>query len=153
MRQTPRCSAVAASMAIFTIRPDRIHDTAGPDLLAECRTLGGCLTGQAKITRGYNLRARWVIHTVGPIWRGGGMGEDRLLAECYRNSVGLARQAGCLTLAFPAISTGVYRFPADLAARIATATLTACAEGLEVTLVAFDHEAEHQLRSALAQSR
>src|SRR3954469_13354054 len=83
-----------------------IHRAAGPQLLAECRTLGGCPTGEAKITRGYNLPAKHVIHTVGPVWDGGGHGEDRDLANCYRNSLTLASQHGCQTVAFPAISTG-----------------------------------------------
>ena len=96
-----------------------IHRAAGPGLLEECRGLGGCETGEAKITGGYNLPARWVIHTVGPIWRGGRHGEDGLLVSCYRNSLALAEQSGIETIAFPAISTGAYRFPVDRAARIA----------------------------------
>jgi len=100
-----------------------IHRAAGPDLLAECRTLGGCPTGEARITRGYRLPARFVIHTVGPVWHGGGNGEDDLLEGCYRNSLALARENGVGSIAFPAISTGVYRFPPDRAARIAVATV------------------------------
>lgn len=96
-----------------------IHRAAGPELLEECRSLGGCPTGQAKITRGYRLPARYVIHAVGPVWRGGQHGEDDLLARCYRNALQLAVQHGCRTVAFPAISTGAYRFPLDRAARIA----------------------------------
>jgi O-acetyl-ADP-ribose deacetylase (regulator of RNase III) len=96
-----------------------IHRAAGPELLAECRKLGGCPTGQAKITRGYRLPARHVIHTVGPIWTDGSRGEDESLAACYRNSLALAVKHGLTTIAFPAISTGVYGFPADRAARIA----------------------------------
>ena len=98
-----------------------IHTAAGPELLAECRTLGGCPPGQAKITRGYRLHAPWVIHTVGPIWRGGGAGEDETLASCYRNSLALAAQHRCATVAFPAISCGVYGFPIPRACRIAVA--------------------------------
>jgi len=96
-----------------------IHRAAGPELLAECRTLGGCPTGQARITKGYRLPAKWVIHTVGPVWHGGDHGEDALLAECYRNSLALAARRGVRSVAFPAISTGAYGFPLERAARIA----------------------------------
>ena len=102
-----------------------IHAAAGPELLAECRTLGGCKTGQAKLTRGYRLPARYVIHTPGPIWRGGDQGEDALLAGSYRNSLRLAAEQGCRRVAFPSISTGVYRFPLDRAADIAVQTVRA----------------------------
>ena len=98
-----------------------IHRAAGPGLLEECRRLGGCPTGEARITRGYNLPARWVIHTVGPVWRGGTQGEDELLARCYRHSLALAEQHGIRTIAFPAISTGAYGFPLERATRIAIA--------------------------------
>jgi O-acetyl-ADP-ribose deacetylase (regulator of RNase III) len=98
-----------------------IHRAAGPELLAECRMLGGCATGEAKITGGYRLRARHVIHAVGPVWEGGGSGEDELLASCYRNALSIAADHGLASIAFPAISTGVYRFPADRAARTAVA--------------------------------
>ena len=100
-----------------------IHRAAGPQLLAECRTLGGCPTGQAKITQGYGLPARHVIHTIGPIWRGGTASEDDMLASAYRNSLRLARQHDVTSIAFPAISTGVYGFPAERAARIAVSTV------------------------------
>ena len=102
-----------------------IHRAAGPELLAECRKIGGCPTGQARITLGYRLVARRVIHTVGPVWRGGNAGEEELLAGCYRNSLALARDNGLGSVAFPAISTGVYRFPAELAAEIAVAAVAA----------------------------
>ncbi len=98
-----------------------IHRAAGPDLLAECRTLGGCPTGEAKITQGYRLPAKWVVHTVGPRWRGGDDGEGELLASCYRNSLTLAAKHGVRTVTFPAISTGVYGFPFEPATRIAVA--------------------------------
>jgi len=105
-----------------------IHRAAGPELLAECRTLGGCETGEAKITRGYRLKARHVIHAVGPVWRGGEHGEDRLLANAYANSFALAKAHGLRSIAFPAISTGVYGFPADRAAIIAVRTLAKALE-------------------------
>jgi O-acetyl-ADP-ribose deacetylase (regulator of RNase III) len=96
-----------------------IHDAAGPDLVAECRLLAGCETGQAKLTKGYRLPARYVIHTVGPVWNGGEHNERELLAGCYRSCFALAREHGLRTLAFPAISCGIYRFPVDLAVEIA----------------------------------
>ncbi len=103
-----------------------IHKAAGPELLEECRTLGGCETGEAVMTHGYALPARWIIHTVGPVWHGGDKNEDGLLASCYRNSIHLATEHNLQTLAFPAISTGVYGFPADRAARIAVETVASC---------------------------
>jgi len=96
-----------------------IHRAAGPDLLAECRGIGGCPTGEARITHGYDLPAPWVIHTVGPVWHGGDRREDELLANCYRNSLELAAENAVRSIAFPSISTGVYRFPIERACRIA----------------------------------
>jgi len=100
-----------------------IHAAAGPELLEECRSLKGCPTGEAKITSGYRLPAKWVIHTVGPIWRGGTSGEDEMLARCYRNSLKVAVRNGVRTIAFPSISTGAYGFPVDRASRIALAEI------------------------------
>jgi len=131
-----------------------IHRAAGPGLLAECKTLGGCNTGEGKITRGYNLPARWVIHTVGPVWQGGGHGEDELLADCYRNSLRLAVERGVRTIAFPAISTGVYGFPMARAARIAVREVRRFLETdshlHEVLLVCYDPEAYRIFAEALA---
>lgn len=101
-----------------------IHRAAGPELVAECRTLNGCSTGDAKLTRGYLLPARYVIHTVGPVWQGGARGEAELLASCYRRSLEIAASRHLETLAFPAISTGIYSFPAEAAARIAVETVS-----------------------------
>lgn len=134
-----------------------IHRAAGPDLLAECRTLGGCKTGQAKMTKGYRLPARHVIHTVGPVWRGGADDEDELLAWCYRNSLALARQHTLRTVAFPAISTGIYGFPRERAARIAVAEITrflATSDLPEqVTFVCHDPETRAFYESALTSPR
>jgi O-acetyl-ADP-ribose deacetylase len=115
-----------------------IHRAAGPELLAECRTLNGCETGDAKITKGYRLAAKHVIHTVGPVWNGGTQGEDDLLASCYRRSIELCREHRLTSVAFPAISTGIYRFPAERAAGIAVATVVdALAAASDVTRVIF----------------
>ncbi|MCP4619464.1 MAG: O-acetyl-ADP-ribose deacetylase [Bradyrhizobium sp.] len=115
-----------------------IHRAAGPELLAECRTLNGCATGDAKITGGYRLKARHVIHTVGPVWNGGSRGEDDLLASCYRRALQLCQAHDLASVAFPAISTGIYRFPADRAARIAVAaTESALQEAPAVAHVIF----------------
>ena len=131
-----------------------IHRAAGPGLLAECRTLGGCPTGEARITGGHNLAARHVIHTVGPVWRGGARGEAALLESCYRTALKLAAEHDCRTIAFPAISTGIYGFPADRAAVIAASTIAAtCAEHAvieAVYLVAFDQGTEAHLKKAVA---
>jgi O-acetyl-ADP-ribose deacetylase (regulator of RNase III) len=115
-----------------------IHRAAGPELLAECRTLNGCATGDAKITKGYRLPAKHVIHAVGPVWHGGAEGEDALLASCYRRAIELAQGNGLASLAFPAISTGVYRFPADRAAGIAiTSTVEALVKAPSLARVIF----------------
>ena len=131
-----------------------IHRAAGPDLLAECRTLGGCATGDAKITGGYRLKAKWVIHAVGPVWQGGAGDEDRLLAGCYRRALALADDAGARTVAFPAISTGVYRFPAQRAAKIAVGavmeTLPAHPAIAGVVFACFGPESAAVHRAALA---
>jgi O-acetyl-ADP-ribose deacetylase (regulator of RNase III) len=130
-----------------------IHRAAGPELLKECRTLGGCETGSAKITRGYRLKARHVIHAVGPMWGSGRKREDDLLASCYRTSLALASQHGLASIAFPAISTGVYRFPPDRAARIAVGTVAAevAAAPGGVTHVVFccfsEESAAHHMRA------
>jgi O-acetyl-ADP-ribose deacetylase len=134
-----------------------IHRAAGPDLLAECRRLGGCATGEAKITRGYRLPARHVIHTVGPVWSGGGDREDELLAACYRRSLELAVAHGLASIAFPAISTGVYGFPPERAAPIAVTTvaLTLAREpGLErVLFCCFGTRSAELHRAALERRR
>jgi O-acetyl-ADP-ribose deacetylase (regulator of RNase III) len=135
-----------------------IHCAAGPGLLAECRTLGGCPTGEARITGGHGLPARHVIHTVGPVWRGGTAGEDRLLGDCYRNSLALASRHGLRRIAFPAISTGVYGFPLVRAAGIAVRTVragtaagTESGSGIEeVIFVCFGNEAVAAYEAALA---
>lgn len=137
-----------------------IQSAAGPRLLEACRPLGGCATGDAKATPGFNLPARWVIHTVGPVWHGGSRDEDALLASCYRRSLAVAREIGARTVAFPAISTGIYGFPPDRAAPIAVGTVAevltemAGAEGEEamdeVRFVCFDADSAALHRRALA---
>ncbi|WP_102109025.1 O-acetyl-ADP-ribose deacetylase [Oceaniglobus roseus] len=131
-----------------------IHRAAGPRLLDACRALGGCETGEAKLTPGFDLPARFVIHAVGPVWRGGAEGEADLLAACYRNALALAAEAECRTIAFPAISTGVYGYPADEAARIAVGVLTAHDAALPETacLVAFGAAARRTIETALAEA-
>ena len=130
-----------------------IHRAAGPRLLEECRRLGGCATGDAKATGGYDLPARWVIHTVGPVWRGGGQGEAEQLASCYRRSLEVADELGARSIAFPAISTGVYGYPAPEAATIAVDTLRVAETDVErALLVAFDDETAALYRVRLAES-
>ncbi len=130
-----------------------IHRAAGPELLAECRTLNGCPVGEAKATRGYRLPARWVIHTVGPVWRGGGHGEEALLAACYRRCLKVAAALPAVTLAFPAISTGIFAFPKRQAAAIAVAAIR---EGVkkegdfsEIWFCCFDDDSVAAYRQAL----
>lgn len=133
-----------------------IHRAAGPELLAECRALHGCETGRAKITKGYRLPARYVIHTPGPIWRGGNSGEAGLLADCYRSCLALAAEHGCQTVAFPSISTGVYRFPLRLAAETAVRTILSFLKEdhtiRRVTMVCFDPVTRDAYEEALKET-
>jgi len=130
-----------------------IHRAAGPELVEQCRRLGGCNTGQAKATPGFRLPARWVIHTVGPVWRGGGFGEPELLASCYRESLARADELHVRTIAFPAISTGIYGYPLDQAAAIAVDTLRATPTSVEdVLLMCFNDEAWEAYRLALGEA-
>jgi O-acetyl-ADP-ribose deacetylase (regulator of RNase III) len=130
-----------------------IHRAAGPELLEECRTLGGCPAGEARVTGGYRLPARWVIHTVGPVWQGGGAGEDALLASCWRESLKIARDMELRSIAFPSVSTGAYGFPLPRAARIAVAEVRRflASEPLpaRVLLVCFDVGAEREYLTAV----
>ena len=130
-----------------------IHRAAGPELLAECRTLHGCETGKAKITKGYRLPAKYVIHTPGPVWHGGGYGEPELLASCYRSCLELASENGCKTVDFPSISTGVYHFPLDKASEIAIGTIAAYLrehpEIRRVRMVCFDERTKAYYDRAL----
>jgi O-acetyl-ADP-ribose deacetylase len=130
-----------------------IHRAAGPELLEECRTIGGCPTGEARITRAYNLPAKWVIHTVGPVWQGGGHNEDNLLGQCYRYSLALAKKVGARTVAFPSISTGAYGFPVERAADIAIKEIAAFLGGNseieQVTMVCFSGDTYNAYKRAL----
>ena len=129
-----------------------IHRAAGPELLEHCRHLRGCETGSAKATPGFRLPARWVIHTVGPVWRGGGFREAELLASCYRASLARADELGARTLAFPAISTGIYGYPVDQAAAVAVDTLRATPTSVaEVRLMCFNDESWDAYCSALGE--
>jgi len=134
-----------------------IHRAAGPELYAECRTLGGCATGEAKATKGYRLPAKWVIHTVGPVWHGGGHGEERLLESCYRTSLARARELEAKSIAFPSISTGAYGFPLERAAKIAVAAVRDELERsptiARVVFCCFGAEATRIYRDLLGQSR
>jgi O-acetyl-ADP-ribose deacetylase len=132
-----------------------IHDAAGPELLEECRALGGCDTGDAKATRAYRLPARFVIHTVGPIWRGGEAGEEELLASCHRRSLEVAAELGCRSVAFPAISTGVFGYPLELAAPVAVAAVReALRPPVEVVrFVLFNDRRLEVFRQALGEHR
>lgn len=132
-----------------------IHRAAGPGLLEECRTLGGCEVGQVKVTGGHLLPIRYILHTVGPIWRGGEAGEVDLLASCYRNALRQARALSVKSIAFPAISTGVYGFPSDRAAQIAIDICLAwnTTDSMRIVLVAFDAQSAHHLEGALGAAK
>ncbi|MBM3506534.1 MAG: O-acetyl-ADP-ribose deacetylase [Alphaproteobacteria bacterium] len=133
-----------------------IHRAAGPRLLDECKGLGGCVTGDAKITKGYDLPARHVIHTVGPVWLGGGHGEEELLARCYKRCIAVAATNACRTVAFPGISTGAYRFPMDRAARIAVDSVRESTQSFgevqEVTFVCFNQPMADLYRDLLVRA-
>lgn len=134
-----------------------IHRAAGPDLLAECRAIGGCPTGEARLTKGYHLPADWVIHTVGPIWHGGGHKEAELLAACYRNSLKIAEEKGMQSIAFPAISCGAYGYPIDQATTIAITEVSRFLSGhtapKQVIFACFVRKVEEVLRTALQNIR
>ncbi len=128
-----------------------IHRAAGPQLLERCRTLGGCEAGQAKVTPAFDLAARWIIHTVGPVWRGGHETEPELLASCYRESLARAEEVGAESIAFPAISTGVYGYPSEAAASIAVATLRAATTPVnDIRLVCFDERTRDAYQKLLS---
>jgi O-acetyl-ADP-ribose deacetylase (regulator of RNase III) len=129
-----------------------IHRAAGPDLPAACRSIGGCPTGEARITPGFNLPARYIIHTVGPVWRGGDHGEPALLASAYRNSIELARVHGLRTIAFPALSCGIFGYPVGEAARIAAQTVRDTAQDEEVTFVLFSDDLLEAFQAAVAEA-
>jgi O-acetyl-ADP-ribose deacetylase (regulator of RNase III) len=133
-----------------------IHIAAGPELLAECRTIGGCPTGEARISKGYRLKATWVIHTVGPVWHGGTAREDEILARCYQSCFAIAASQGIRTLAFPSISTGAYGFPVERASRIAVREIASALSKHpsidKVVIVAFDTATEDAYRSAITSS-
>ena len=126
-----------------------IHRAAGPELVHTCRLLGGCRTGDAKRTSGFGLRARWIVHTVGPVWRGGDHGEAELLASCYRRSLELAVEVDAVSIAFSAISTGIFGYPIELATRVAIDTITSTSAPDEIVPVGFDHVAANQIRAVL----
>jgi O-acetyl-ADP-ribose deacetylase len=134
-----------------------IHRSAGEGLLEECRRIGGCPTGEARITGGYALAAKWIIHTVGPVWRGGGYGEDDLLASCYKSCLALAERHAIKSIAFPAISAGAYGFPMERACRIALREMRAFLEekgevgGIEVIAVSYSHRAQRCYEDALSE--
>lgn len=133
-----------------------IHRAAGPELLSECRELHGCRTGEAKITKGYRLPAKYVIHTPGPVWNGGGKREEELLKSCYECSLKLAAEYGCRSVAFPSISTGIYRFPVDLAAKTAVRTILRFCEDhpdMEIRMVCFDGRTKEAYETALNEIR
>ncbi|WP_424164711.1 O-acetyl-ADP-ribose deacetylase [Terracidiphilus sp.] len=133
-----------------------IHRAAGPELLEACRKLNGCATGEAKATPGFRLPARWVFHAVGPVWHGGSQGEDELLAGCYRRCLELALEVGARSVAFPAISTGVYRFPPERAAKIAIATVRSRIESSgvkELSFVCFNSETLRIYQHLLSDTR